>query len=210
MRDDFPTVSDFGIGYRCLAVGLDITHDALPAAGIGDPASAHADAARRSGGAQIAASQHPPVVVGANLPDAWRVVVGMPEVAWSRARVVRDALPRDVPTMKHYRQAALVAALTTGILRGDAQLVHAADADAVIDVSVGPRLPAYFPCLAAAREAGALFVGLDPGRMAVVALADSPEVADAIETALVSVFQAHAMRPRVVVACPAPFRPTAA
>lgn len=159
------------------------------ATGLPDPAGVAA-ALGRGGGWTV--DLHPSFAISLPIAPGW-VALCRPELpAWS-ARARRDAGPKQVPLMKHARQAARAGALGHLLCDEGAPdaLVRVAFEDAVAEPGLGALFPGLHPALRGARRAGALGSWMSGAGPTLCAFARTRDAADASGEAMRDALAAH-------------------
>lgn len=99
-------------------------------------------------------------------------------------RGARAALPERIPLADAVVQWGNVAALVTGLFRGDFDLIARSVRDVVAEPVRARAVPGFGAATAAAREAGALAAGLSGSGPSIFALCRGRERADAVAAAM--------------------------
>jgi len=182
----YAVVSNLGVGFGMLAIALD-TPAQQEVSG-----SEEERAATLRGGVHLGVSQHPPIVAAIAAPPWWvcRVVLD-PEFG---PRRVKNALPKDIPLMKHVRQAALAAGLALAFERQDIDLLRSVASEAIVYPALAPLLAGCFPAHRAAEQAGAALCGLSDRRGALAALCETETIAELVAAAVTESLALHQIR----------------
>ncbi len=151
---------------------------------------AHVCGAALNRGVWLASTQHPPRAEQLRVNSELFAVLLTPHFEFDK-RTLRHALPTQIHTRKHARQAALAVGIVRALEHGKFDEVGAIYDDAVIGQAVGPQLPGYHPTVAAARRAGALMAGLSGHGPQIAAICASRSVADDILGEMSTAMEVH-------------------
>ncbi|MFT6398699.1 MAG: homoserine kinase [Bradymonadia bacterium] len=158
---------------------------------------AHVCGAALRRGVWFASTQHPPRAELLRVDTELFVVVLTPHFDFD-ARTLRHALPTQIHTRKHSRQAALAVGIVRALEHGRFDEVGEIYDDAVIGQAVGPQLPGYHPTVAAARRAGALMAGLSGQGPAIAAICASEAIAEDAANEMTTSMDVHMLTSTVL------------
>ncbi len=209
-----------GAGAACAAfalnrmLGLGIEEGRLvELAGRGEVAAAgvaHYDnvAASLLGWFNVVRPESPPRVVNLRPPPGSRfrfaIAVPLGLRIRGKTRAARELVPREVPVELFVWNAASVAMIVAGILRGDAGLLGAGMADRVVEPRRSAMVPGYSRAREAALSEGALGVAISGAGPSMIALARDDRSAGAIARAMASAMEEEGVRAMPIVSGPGP------
>lgn len=140
------------------------------------------------GGLTALVASDPPRVVRLPLPDGLVSVLVHPHVA-VETRGARAALPAELPLARHVEQSMRLCGFLAGCYRDDLELIGRSMADLVAEPTRARAIPGFERAREAAIRNGALALAIAGSGPSVFAWATSPEVARAVEQAILRVFE---------------------
>lgn len=159
---------------------------------------AHVCGAALRRGVWFASTQHPPRAEHLRVDHELFAVVLTPAFDFDH-RTLQHALPTQIHTRKHSRQAALAVGIVRALEHGRFDELEAIYDDAVIGQAVGPQLPGYHPTVAAARRAGALMAGLSGHGPTIAAICASKAIAEDAANEMTTAMDVHMLKSTVLI-----------
>jgi len=151
--------------------------------------TAHADnvAPALMGGITLVRSTRPLDLARVHCPEALHTCVLHPQIELKTSDA-RKILKTHIPLQKGIRQWGNVGGLITGLFTEDYGLISRSLEDVIVEPVRSLLIPGFEPMRQAALEAGALGFGISGSGPSVFALTRGPETAQAVASALTSVY----------------------
>lgn len=161
---------------------------------------AHADnvAPALLGGIVLIRSYSPLDLIPLSFPTDLRVIVIMPNIQ-VRTSQARQILKHYIPLSTAVSQWGNIAALITGFLREDLELIGRALTDHIVEPERALLIPGFAEVKAAALSTGALGCSISGAGPAIFAFAANDNIANAVSSSMVSTFANHGIKSQSLV-----------